>query len=545
MLKTKKKNIKKLIIFGFIVLGIVIVFPSVLKKDLGFKSKLKVYVDSLQKESFSNFLKSKNIDFEYTDQEKSADLSLSKNKSDKLENIDSFNDYYVPVISFLNQLDSISSENLKKIFQKETVNWKHVGGADSDIKIILLDNRETGQAFKDFFGQDPNSFEKTNNLEKLISTVSKNKNYISFLSLDDVSSKVNSLSVNDISPLKSQNLENYPYKISYNIETRKNIDKNIKEKLKDYSGRYKEKITEITAVGDIMLSRHVGTKIRESGDSSLPFRKLYNVLSASDIVFANLESPFYDQGPPVKEGMVFKAEPETISGLELAGIDLVSLANNHFGNQGRAGMNFTFDYLKNHNIDYFGAGRNLNEAHTPAIVEKNGTKFAFLSYNGISPESYMATNEKSGLAWISDKEEDLAKMENDIKETKTKADFIVLSFHWGEEYKVNPNKTQKTIAYRAIGAGADMILSQHPHVVQGIEFISDKFTAYSLGNFIFDQMWSKETQEGIIVKTYIKGKKVKDIDLIPIKIENYNQPRLANKKESEEILGRIFSASVF
>jgi len=87
--------------------------------------------------------------------------------------------------------------------------------------------------------------------------------------------------------------------------------------------------TTLVVGGDVMLSRYVGVKIRESGDSALSFREIYNVFSEADMAFVNLEAPFYNQGAYVTEGMIFKSEPETIEGLNLAGIDIVSLANNH------------------------------------------------------------------------------------------------------------------------------------------------------------------------------------------------------------------------
>lgn len=280
----------------------------------------------------------------------------------------------------------------------------------------------------------------------------------------------------------------------------------------------------IVAVGDIMLSRHVGEKIRQANDPRAPFLKTVNILKAADITFANLESPFYDQGPSIKEGMVFKAEPNTIEGLLYASFDIVSLANNHFGDRGVAGMNFTFQHLTDSKIQYVGAGENLTKARETKIIERNGIKFAFLGYDDIAstitPQSYTATDTKSGLAPL--KEEWL---KADIKNAKEKADVVVVSFHWGTEYQQTPNERQKNVGRLAIDSGASLVLGHHPHVIQPYEKYKDGYIFYSLGNFVFDQMWSEATRKGEIAKIYFKGLKIEKAEILPIKIYDYYQPR--------------------
>ena len=294
--------------------------------------------------------------------------------------------------------------------------------------------------------------------------------------------------------------------------------------------------TTLAAGGDVMLSRHVGVKIRESGDSALPFREIYNVFNEADITFVNLESPFYNQGEYVTEGMVFKSEPETIEGLNLAGIDIVSLANNHARNKGEAGLLYTFDYLLENNIEYVGAGNNFNEAHQEKILEKEGIKFSFLAYTYSDGANFESSVTRDGLdvAFM-----DVIKMKEDIKRARKISDVVIVSMHAGIEYKNYPNVQQKEFAKEAINSGANLILGHHPHVVQSVEKYNNGFIIYSMGNLVFDQMWSEETREGIIVKCKFINKDLKQIEFIPIKIENYNQPRKASNSESSVILERM------
>lgn len=307
------------------------------------------------------------------------------------------------------------------------------------------------------------------------------------------------------------------------------VTKNKKEDKKNVE-------TNIVAGGDVMLSRHVGTKIRESGDDAVPFRKIYNIFSEADIAFVNLESPFYNQGDYMTEGMVFKSEPETIEGLNLAGIDMVSLANNHTRNRGEKGLLYTFDYLSENNIKYAGAGRNSIEAHQEKIIEKEGIKFAFLAYtysDGVNFESSMA-KEDPDVVFM-----DVKTMKEDVERAKKIADVVVISMHAGVEYKNYPNIQQKEFAREAINSGADLVLGHHPHVVQSTEKYGKGYIIYSMGNLVFDQMWSEETREGVIARCSFMNSSLNKIEFMPVKIENYNQPRLATLNESNIILERM------
>lgn len=326
------------------------------------------------------------------------------------------------------------------------------------------------------------------------------------------------------------------------ISAAKKETNNIQKLNQSLSESYKQKppdTSTIYAVGDIMLSRHVGTKTREAGDTSYPFKQTYSQLKKADLTFANLESPFNDQGLPVTEGMVFKAEPDTISGLLLSGIDIVSLANNHFGNQGQKGMLYTFNLLKEKGISYTGAGANFTEAHTPLVKEVNGYKFAFLGYTDSDVYPSAAGPAKAGSTIM-----DIHQMQKDIASAKTQADTVIISMHSGTEYTPNPNERQKDFARAAIDAGADMIIGHHPHVVQAVEIYKGKLISYSLGNFVFDQMWSTETTQGITAKYTFMGNKLVKVEYQTVKIKNYAQPYfLGNSQESKDIFNRILQAS--
>lgn len=262
------------------------------------------------------------------------------------------------------------------------------------------------------------------------------------------------------------------------------------------------KQTSLIFTGDVMLGRSVMTKSLKINNLNYPFMNVANILRSADIVFSNLENPIIDNCPYGDSGFKFCADPKMIEGLKYAGVDIVNLANNHVLNYGKEGLIQTKKYLDLNGIKWVGDG-NL------VIIEKNKTKFGFLGFNFVTVRPQ-------------DKDLDL------IRNSKTKVDILVVSVHWGEEYKSKANSNQKLIARQLSEAGADYIIGHHPHWVQEIETIGSTKVYYSLGNFVFDQMWSEETKKGLSVNLIFKGKKLEKENLLKLYMGNFAQPKWAN-----------------
>ena len=199
-------------------------------------------------------------------------------------------------------------------------------------------------------------------------------------------------------------------------------------------------------------------------------------------------------------------------------------------------MDDTFKYLQENNIQYVGAGNNDQQAYQPVYITKNGIKFAFLAYcdSVFTPNNYEAQENRNGIAFMR-----VDKMKQAVQEAKKKADIVIVSMHSGIEYTSHPNTKQKNFAHQAIDAGADLVIGHHPHVIQNMEKYKDKYIIYSLGNFIFDQMWSINTKRSLIMKIKINKQGVQDVRVQPVVIEHFAQPRLANSQESKEIIKRL------
>ena len=173
-------------------------------------------------------------------------------------------------------------------------------------------------------------------------------------------------------------------------------------------------------------------------------------------------------------------------------------------------------------IEYIGGGYNKQEARSFVIKElDNKTKIAFLAYTNLGSKYWEAKDNISGIAWLDEKQ-----IKEDIEKAKKQSDITVVSMHFGEEYNAYSNKVQQFFSRTAIDNGADLVVGHHPHVIQEIEKYKEGYIAYSLGNFIFDQFFSKETTEGMILRVVIEDKQIKEVEPVKVKISNSFQPSL-------------------
>lgn len=248
----------------------------------------------------------------------------------------------------------------------------------------------------------------------------------------------------------------------------------------------------LSFLGDIMLDRGVRSSVTKNfaGDYSALFAKLED-LKKSDMVFANLEGPASDEGEDKGSLYSFRMDPSVIPALRGAGIDVLSVANNHVGDWGEVAYKDTLARLRENEILYTGGGESTREAEEPVVVERYGMRIGYLGFSDVGPD-WMAAN--GGVGILSAKNPRFAGI---IKNASEKVDFLVVSFHWGDEYTTTHNSRQETLAYEAIDNGAKLVIGHHPHVMQEVETYKQGLIAYSLGNFIFDQGFSEGTMQGM------------------------------------------------
>ncbi len=297
-------------------------------------------------------------------------------------------------------------------------------------------------------------------------------------------------------------------------------------KIKELEAMFKEQKTQNTvysfiAGGDIMLDRGVEAVIkRNNEDYSFPFALIKDDLKKADFVFANLEGSMSDIGTDTNKKYSFRFEPDAVNGLLNAGINLVSLANNHMLDWGRDSLCETTKILESKHIDFVGAGCNTQQAEDPYLVTLGNTHIAVLAYTEFYKGAH-ATQTRPGMTQY-----DLVVINERIVELKKSpnVDVVMVSMHWGDEYKPRANSYQVSTAQGFIDSGADVVIGHHPHVVQEIERYKDGWIIYSLGNFVFDQSWSKETMQGLLADIKIQNKKIIDVQGINIQLNNKFQP---------------------
>jgi poly-gamma-glutamate synthesis protein (capsule biosynthesis protein) len=273
-------------------------------------------------------------------------------------------------------------------------------------------------------------------------------------------------------------------------------------------------------VGDVMLSRGVGAKMKAEGDWTLPFRDLASVLSAADLTFGNLECPVSDVGRDRRHLYSFRADPKAIEGLKLAGFDVMSVANNHMYDWDPPALLDTLRRLRESGIAPVGAGANDLAAHYPQLVNLADLKLAFLAYVNVEPKAAIAAPDKPGVAWL-ERDRVLA----DIRFARPLADLVVVSLHWGTEYAPQPQRGQVEIAHQMVDAGADLLVGSHPHVVQPLERYRGRWIAYSLGNLVFDQK-APETRRGAMLKVKVIERQITEAIPISVSIDRAFQATL-------------------
>lgn len=307
----------------------------------------------------------------------------------------------------------------------------------------------------------------------------------------------------------------------------------------------------LLAAGDVMLGRSLGDGIRAHG-TDWPWQNVRDVLSAADLTFVNLESPLTTAEGALRKDFVFRGPLEGAKGLAAAGVDVVSLANNHALDYDFRGLQDTWTALNAAGVRYVGSGDAVATAYAPTVLERNGLRIAFLAYVNTPPDSgtgfdlsaYEATADRPGVAWLSP-----ATVAADVAAAKRSADIVVVSMHTGDEYGDQANLLQMSAAHSAIEAGADLVLGHHPHVLQGLESYKTGLIAYSLGNFVFDFDEVDYAQPGLpsalsaVLEVRLSREGVATCRIMPVVIDDDGRPRRAEGEEADRVLTRLRALS--
>jgi len=292
----------------------------------------------------------------------------------------------------------------------------------------------------------------------------------------------------------------------------------------------------INLVGDIMLASRVGEAIKQNGPGQ-PWASLRDILSASDITLGNLECAVGSgnhQPVPGKE-FTFLAAPETLEGLKDAGIDVLTLANNHILDYGPGALLETISHLENYGIEYTGAGENRTNALKPVIINKNGVTVGVLAFSCVIPgSSWIAGESKAGL----NNGYDYESVYETVNMLSKQTDITIVSMHWGRELADEPAAEQKKLAHKLVEQGADIVLGHHSHVLQGLERYKNGLIAYSAGNFIFTLSRDIRGRQSMILQVDADSSGITAARVLPAWVE-YGKTLPADEQISRTIIHRL------
>jgi poly-gamma-glutamate capsule biosynthesis protein CapA/YwtB (metallophosphatase superfamily) len=319
-----------------------------------------------------------------------------------------------------------------------------------------------------------------------------------------------------------------------------------------WSGSFGSDAVELLILGDIQVHSR-------RADPTTAFGLMRETLKKADLVYANLEGLLVASAGP-KIDIPDKPEwthpgPGGAKALKASNIAVVGVANNVAS--GRENILKSLAVLKEHGIVYAGAGRNIDAAHQPAIVERKGVRIGFLQYAArwYQDKDMIATPTEAGIAKISSIDgvtvdpRDLERVRADIKALRPRVDIVVVSQHnrdgatavqFGttKPTRATKNRTdteeyQRQFAHVALDSGADLVFGHGTHRLQGVELYKGKPILYAVGHSTFDQPGYEKSTEGLAIRVVIRGKNILRVSFVPVTRDGNNDVHLLDPREGE------------
>ena len=286
----------------------------------------------------------------------------------------------------------------------------------------------------------------------------------------------------------------------------------------------------IRAVGDLMVHQ-TQLDFAKQEDGSYDFLPQYariaDVLADADYTIANLETTIGRNDNRAWSGFPCFSTPESLlDTVRDAGIDFLTLANNHIVDRGFAGLQLTVDNVERYGFDYAGANRTPEEKERAVVVEVNGIHIGMLCYtemtNGMEKIKGNGAAREYGVKYLKD-----ADFDADVRKLRDAGAEVIFALpHWGAEYTQHPIQSVETIAQKLVAAGVDVVIGSHPHMVQPVVWVEAEtesgearrgLVAYSMGNFI-SNMSKRHTDYGILLDFSLKERETGGFDVTDVKV---------------------------
>jgi hypothetical protein len=288
----------------------------------------------------------------------------------------------------------------------------------------------------------------------------------------------------------------------------------------------------LAVAGDVHFTGRTATLL---GDPATAFGPMATLLRGADLALVNLETAVTERGEPEPKEFHFRAPATAYAAVKAAGVDAVSLANNHVLDYGQVGLADTLSSAAASQLPVFGAGRDATAAYAPWITTVRGTRVAVLGFSQIHDleQTWIARDDRAGVALALD----VAKVRAAVAQAKAQADVVIAFNHWGREGVGCPSQEQKQFLSVLISAGVDVVLGAHAHTLQGLGWSGRTFVSYGLGNFVwYGNSYSTET--GVLQLT-IRGRDVTGWTFVPAVVSESGQPVQLTGDAAERLSNRV------
>lgn len=289
----------------------------------------------------------------------------------------------------------------------------------------------------------------------------------------------------------------------------------------------------LIAVGDCMLGGRTRKMLSKHGPD-YPFQAVFPLLQRAPIVAGNLEGVFAQEAAKEDRHYSYRVRPALARSFLASNINVLSLANNHLLDCGRAGVLEALKTLKDAGIASLGAGEDAKAAHCPIIMAAGGLRIGLLAYYW--NRRCAATQTLPGSAM-----DTKTRLSDDIRELRQRVDRVVVFFHWGIPYERQPSDEDRAKARFSIDCGADAVVGHHPHVIQPLELYRGCPIFYSVGNFTFGSGNSRG--EGLLLGFKFEDRRTV-VDVYPLHVKNRDprvayQPKVLQGNAAEHTLQKL------
>jgi poly-gamma-glutamate synthesis protein (capsule biosynthesis protein) len=444
---------------------------------------------------------------------------------------------YVLAAPFYTILDDVNFQELSEL-------WRGERGSISSFSRIYV-TETTKAAVSTILGMADDSIVNVLSKEEMDDIpLSENQSLI-ILPFEDLNKKLKVILIDGEAPINTNfDPQNYSLSVAIWIETDL-IDHNINLPESNYDPGLR---TILVMTGVTALTRATAHRMEIMGNQ-YPGQDIRDWLTSADLTHISNEVPFAANCPqpdPVQQNLIFCSSPDRIELLEYVGADIIELSGNHLLDYGLEAVNLTLDMYEERDWVTYAGGWDLADSRSPALIDHNGNRLAFIGCNSVGPPNAWASTSKPGAAPCGD----FSWMTDEIENLQADGYLPIVTLQYAEDYTAYPSAQMAADFQMLASAGAVIVNGSQAHTPKMMAFQDDSFLHYGLGNLFFDQMevyyndvYLSGTRDEFIDRLIFYDGELISIELLSALLEDYARPRPMTAVERSVFLSRIFSTA--